>query len=234
MDKEINSPSFKGDTVLWKGGWVTLRSLLTSLPPEEFAALSRARGLEHFAATHAFCGRCGAPMEAAPDAEAPHARRCSSAACEGHKTFSYPAFSVAILAVVTRSAGAELLLAHNRSWPDDRLSLVAGFLQPGETLEDCVRREVLEETGLRLGPPRFLGSQPWPFPCSLMAGFAAERESGEARADGSELDLIRWVTRDEFRAAADWTSPGPCGLRIPPKGSLSRRLMDSWAAGVLP
>jgi NAD+ diphosphatase len=170
-------------------------------------------------------------MEPAPDAAAPHARRCSKPACEGHTRFSYPAFSVAILAAVTRRGGAELLLAHNTAWPAPSMSLVAGFLDPGESLEDCVRREVLEETGLRVSLPVFSGSQAWPFPCSLMAGFTAEWEAGEIQTDGAEIDRAEWITKERFRAAGEWTAAPGGTLLIPPKGSLSRRLMDDWAAG---
>ena len=229
MEEKSGKQRFKGDSVLWNGDWVTLRSLLTTLPPEEFAALAHERSMDHFETTHVFCGRCGAPMESAPDAVTPHARRCSKPACEGHTRFSYPAFSVAILAAVTRLGGAELLLAHNTAWPAPRMSLVAGFLQPGETLEDCVRREVLEETGLRVASPVFSGSQAWPFPCSLMAGFTAGWEAGEIRPDGAEVDRAEWITKERFKAALEWTSAPGDALQIPPKGSLSRRLMDDWA-----
>jgi len=222
-------PRFKEDSVLWNGEWVTLRSLLAALTPEEFSGLARARSMAHFETTHAFCGRCGAPMEPAPDAVTPHAKRCSNPACEGRARFSYPTFSVAILAAVTRRGGEELLLAHNTAWPDQRMSLVAGFLEPGESLEDCVRREVLEETGLRVSRPVFSGSQAWPFPCSLMAGFTAEWEAGELKADGAEIDRAEWVTKERFKAAGEWTSAAGGTLQIPPKGSLSRRLMDAWA-----
>jgi NAD+ diphosphatase len=228
-EKAGQPPRFNGDSVLWNGEWVTLRSLLTGLPPEEFSALARARSMDFFGNTHAFCGRCGAPAEPAPDAVTPHARRCSKPACEGYTRFYYPAFSVAILAAVTRRGGAELLLAHNTAWPAPRMSLVAGFLQPGESLEDCVRREVLEETGLRVSLPVFSGSQAWPFPCSLMAGFTAGWEAGEIRADGAEIDRAEWITRERFKAASEWTSARGDALQIPPKGSLSRRLMDDWA-----
>jgi len=228
-EKAGHKPRFNGDSVLWNGEWVTLRSLLTTLPPEEFAALARARSMDFFDSTHAFCGRCGAPMEPAPDAVTPHAKRCSSSGCEGSTRFSYPAFSVAILAAVTRRSGAELLMVHNTAWPDPRMSLVAGFLEPGESLEECVRREVLEETGLRVSLPVFSGTQAWPFPCSLMAGFTAEWEAGELKADGAEIDRAEWITRERLKAAGEWTSAPDSTLQIPPKGSLSRRLMDAWA-----
>ena len=233
MEEKAGPPlRFKGDSVLRNGEWVTLRSLLTALPPEEFAAVALARSMDFFENTHAFCGRCGAPMEPAPDAVTPHARRCSKPACEGHTRFSYPTFSVAILAAVTRFGGSELLLAHNAAWPAPRMSLVAGFLQPGESLEDCVRREVLEETGLRVARPAFSGSQAWPFPCSLMAGFTAEREAGELKPDGAEIDRAEWITREQFKAAGEWTAAPDSALQIPPRGSLSRRLMDDWAGRI--
>ncbi len=231
-EKAGRQPRFKGDSVLWNGEWVTLRSLLTALPPEEFAALARARSMDFFSNTHAFCGRCGAPMEPAPDPVTPHARRCSGTGCEGNTRFSYPAFSVAILAAVTRRGGAELLLAHNTAWPAGRMSLVAGFLHPGEALEDCVRREVLEETGLRAANPVFSGSQAWPFPCSLMTGFTAEWEAGEIQPDGTEIDRAEWITREKFKAAGEWTTAPGTALQLPPKGSLSRRLLDAWAVKV--
>ena len=229
MEEKNCQLRFKGDTVLWRGEWVTLRSLLTSLPPQEFAAVAHARSMAHFETTHAFCGRCGASMEPAPDAVTPHAKRCARPDCQGHTGFSYPAFSVAILAAVTRRSGAELLLAHNTAWPDPRMSLVAGFLQPGESLEDCVRREVLEETGLRVMNPVFSGSQAWPFPCSLMAGFTADWQAGEIRADGAEIDRAEWITKAQYKAAGEWTAAPGAAIRIPPKGSLSRRLIDAWA-----
>jgi len=229
MEEKPAQPRFKGDFVLRNGEWVTLRSLLATLTPEEFSGLALARSMDFFETTHAFCGRCGTPMEPAPDPVAPHARRCLKPGCEGNTRFSYPAFSVAILAAVTRRGGEELLLAHNTAWPAPLMSLVAGFLHPGESLEDCVRREVLEETGLRVSLPSFSGSQAWPFPCSLMTGFTAEWEAGGIRTDGAEIDRAEWITREKFMEARERTASPGSGLQIPPKGSLSRRLMDDWA-----
>lgn len=222
--------SFKGDTVLWKGSWTPLRSLLTTLTQEEYSALARARGMDNFERTHVRCGRCGAPTEAAPDPVTPYAKRCSEPGCEGYTAFSYPSFSIAILVTVTRRGGSELLLAHNTAWPEPRLSIIAGFLNPGESLEACVRREVLEETGLRIAGSTFSHSQPWPFPASLLAGFTAEWGSGELKVDGVELDRAVWINREQFSRAQEWTAKSQEGLQIPPRGSLSRQLMDEWAA----
>lgn len=220
---------FNGDTVFRDGRWVPLRSLIPALSAEEFSALARARGMDFFEKTHVFCGRCGARTEQAPDPVTTYARRCPSPGCEGHKAFSYPSFSVAILVAVTRRAGAELLLAHNTAWPEPRLSIIAGFLNPGESLENCVKREVYEETGLTVAQPAFSASQAWPFPSSLMAGFTAECGAGELKVDGVEIDRAEWIDRAQYAAAHEWNATAS-GLQLPPRGSLSRQLMDEWAA----
>ena len=137
-----------------------------------------------------------------------------------------------MLAAVTRRGGSELLLAHNTVWPERRMSVPAGFLQPGESLEECVRREITEEIGIKISSPVYTGTQPWPFPSSLMAGFTAEWISGDIRVDGKEIDRAEWINAEQIAAARDWTAPdaAEAALQIPAKGSLSRLLIDGWAS----
>ena len=220
---------FNGDSVFHNGSWETIRSLMSVLSPEEFNELAGEKAVDFFLETHRFCGICGSRTEPAPDREIKYALRCSSAGCAGHSRFMYPSYSIASITLVTRKKGKELLLAHNTAWPSDRVSLLAGFMQPGETLENCVRREIKEECGLDLLSVRYINSQPWPFPSNIMTGFYAEAADGEARPDGTELDRIIWVTRDELRKIQDGTYE--TGLVMPRKGSLARRLAEMWLTG---
>lgn len=127
----------------------------------------------------------------------------------------YPPISPAIIVAITK--GNLLLLAHNRRFPSGRYSLIAGFTEPGETLEECVGREVEEEVGIKVRNIRYYGSQPWPFPHSLMIGFTAEHKSGEITVDGREILDARWFTADSLP-------------NIPPHGSISRVLIDWFIA----
>jgi NAD+ diphosphatase len=110
-------------------------------------------------------------------------------------------------------------------------STLAGFVEPGESLEEAVAREVLEETGVRVGTVRYHGSQPWPFPASLMVGFRATAESTDLTVDADEIAEARWFTAAELRAAGEWGEPGD-GLKLPRKDSIARRLVESWLAEV--
>jgi NAD+ diphosphatase len=119
-----------------------------------------------------------------------------------------------------------LLLGRQPSWPAGRWSLLAGFVEPGETLEEAVRREVLEESGVEVAAAVYIASQPWPFPSSLMLGFSARACGGEARADGEELEEVRWFTRAELKDAAAGRGP----VALSPGYSIARRLIDAWVA----
>jgi NAD+ diphosphatase len=116
------------------------------------------------------------------------------------------------------------LLGHQPVWPDGRFSTFAGFLEPGETFEQCVAREVFEEAGVKLTQVKYLGSQPWPFPASVMIAFEAlTDEPDAARPDGEEITEVRWFSRSELKAAAEDGS-----LLLPPKVSVARRMIEGW------
>jgi NAD+ diphosphatase len=116
-----------------------------------------------------------------------------------------------------------LLLGHNPAWPERRFSTLAGFVEPGESLESAVRREVAEEVGVPVGDVDYLGSQPWPFPASLMLGFTARALDAQVKADGVEITDARWFTRDELTRSV---SSGE--VLLPPGVSIARRLIEHW------
>ena len=127
----------------------------------------------------------------------------------------WPALATAIIVAITRNEGREILLVQSNKFKKDYLGLVAGFVETGETLEQCVHREVMEETQLRIRNLRYFASQSWPYPCGLMVGFTAEYESGELHLQRSELNKGGWFSRENLPA-------------IPGKVSLARQLIDHW------
>lgn len=189
-------------------GWAALglRDLF-GLVETTLAALSgRAYQILDWDRNYQYCGRCGTPTEARVDERA---RTCPSCGLT-----SYPPVSPAIMTLVTR--GRELLLARKAVWPRGRYSALAGFVEPGEMLEDTVARETREEVGVEVADIRYFGSQPWPFPHSLMIAFTAEYAGGVLKPDGVEIEEAQW-----FDAAA---LP-----KLPPGISISRRLIDTVA-----
>lgn len=207
---EVNEP------VLPAAGAVEYRDLRTLgglLPPDEasLAAHARAMILWHQAQRH--CGHCGAVT--APDAGG-YARICTGPEC-GRRIF--PRVDPAIIVLV--AAGERCLLGRQPTWPEGRYSTIAGFVEPGESLEEAVRREVFEETNVRLAEVLYQSSQPWPFPSALMLGFRAIAESDEIVLNDGELEDARWFTRREIRAG--WP-------KLPPRLSIARRLVDDWIA----
>lgn len=188
--------------------WHDTRSLLTVLTPAQSHAISCARQLLWWDRRHRFCGVCGTPtLEVVEE----RARRCPQC----HATF-FPVASPAIIVAVTR--GDELLLAHNRNFRAGMFSLLAGFVDPGETLEQAVAREVREEVGIEISDIRYATSQPWPFPNSLMLGFRARYASGVLQVDGQEIAAANWYRRT---ALPD----------IPRLGTVARQLIDQWQHG---
>lgn len=164
------------------------RQLLEALGEDSFAQSGRAYHLMDWTRKNQFCGRCATPMT---DSEKELARICP--AC-GNTV--YPGIAPAIIVAVERDG--RLLLGRSPRFPKGRYSVLAGFVEPGETLEDTVRREVFEEVAVRVTDIRYFGSQPWPFPNSLMLGFTARWESGEISVDGEEIEDADWYGLDEL------------------------------------
>jgi NAD+ diphosphatase len=191
-----------------------LREALAELPAGEAGLAAYAASLLSWHRRHRFCANCGAPTETA---DAGHERRCP--ACEAqHFPRTDP---VVIVRVVD---GDRLLLGRQARWVPARFSVLAGFVEPGETLEEAVRREVEEESGVEVGEVAYVASQAWPFPSSLMIGFHAIAAGGEPRPGDGELCEVRWFSRSEVEAAA----AGASDVRLPPPFSISRRLIDGW------
>jgi len=189
-----------------------LRPLSPMLHADQAGLLAYARALTLWRKRQRFCGVCG--FEAFPE-RAGHVIRCTNQT-ESHEFF--PRIDPAIIVLITD--GEHALLGRQASWPPGRYSTIAGFVEPGESLEDAVLREVLEETGVVVTNPRYDSSQPWPFPSSLMIGFQADAEKGSAIRIGEELEDARWFTRAEIRSD---------GLPfVPPSHSISYRLISTW------
>jgi NAD+ diphosphatase len=180
-----------------------LRKLYGALDEEMFWVAGRAFQIVDWDRTHQYCGKCGSPTKDKSDERAK--------VCPGCGTVSFPRMSPAIIVAVVRDKA--ILLAHAARFPGAMYSVLAGFVEPGESLEDCVRREVKEEAGVELKDIRYFGSQPWPFPNSLMIGFTAEYAGGEVTMDGREIVDAQWFTADDLPT-------------IPDKISIARKLID--------
>jgi NAD+ diphosphatase len=208
--------------------WVGLRQLLPYLAGAGIAEaplVFHAFGLAEWLHATRHCTRCGGRLE---PRLAGHELEC----VECHRR-QFPRTDPAVIMAITQGEpGAEdeaLLLGRQDSWPAGRYSTLAGFLEPGETLEDAVRREVAEETGVRVGEVTYFGNQPWPLPASLMLGFLGRAETTEIEVDGREIQDARWFTRTQIRAEAD------DGTLVLPGGvSISRSLVEHWYGGTLP
>ncbi|MDH5834402.1 NAD(+) diphosphatase [Luteimonas kalidii] len=199
---------------------VDLRTAAADWPVREATAFAQARAVLHWRARHRHCGACGQPLRFE---RAGWLGRCDACAIE-----HYPRTDPAVIVAV--SDGARLLLGRQAGWPPRRYSTLAGFVEPGETLEQTVMREVFEESAVRVRRCRYLASQPWPFPSSLMLGFVAEAEPDEPRPSDAELEDARWFTREEVGAALRGETRDS-GLLLSPRLSISRWLVERWHAG---
>ncbi len=188
---------------------VSPRTLFRQVDEVLLAVAGRAMAIAEWDSTHRFCGRCGQPTELLPGERA---RRCP--AC---RTPFYPRIAPAVIVLVTQ--GERMLLARSSNFPEPFFSTLAGFVEPGESLEEAVLREVKEEVGIELKELRYFGSQPWPFGRSLMVGFTAEYAGGELRVDGKEILEAQWFSADNLP-------------RIPPRVSIARHLIDAFLARV--
>lgn len=187
-----------------------LRGLLTWLEEDFFLVAGRAKQVVDWHLTHRFCGRCGARTGPGPE---DLAKRCPNCGMVYH-----PRISPAAIVLVRRDD--EVLLARSPGFPKGLYSVLAGFAEPGESLEETVRREVREETGIEVQNVRYFGSQPWPFPNSLMVGFVADYASGTLDPDPEELEDAGWYRRERLPAR-------------PPKLSIARRMIDAFERDVL-
>jgi NAD+ diphosphatase len=188
-----------------------LRTVAALLPDEEAGLLSYARAMIGWRRTHRHCGRCGATTLSA---KAGHVLVCTNPVCR-HEQF--PRLDPAIIVLVID--GDRVLLGRQASWPAGRYSTIAGFVEPGESLEDAVAREVHEETGIQVDGIEYHSSQPWPFPSSLMLGFTARAASKDIDLRDLELEDARWFTREDISRGRPF---------LPPNVSISFRLIEHW------
>lgn len=206
-------------TITDRPGLTTLRTVLDDLRPAELQAAFAAVGLAGWHAGAQYCSRCGAPTTVIA---AGRARQCTGCGRELYPRTD-PAVIVAIL-----DAERRLLLGRQPSWAPGRHSVFAGFVEVGESLEQAVHREMAEEVGLALTDIRYLGSQPWPFPRSLMVSFLARASDPRLTIATGEIESARWFSPDELRHAI---AAGE--VTLPPLASIARRMIESWLAGEL-
>ncbi|HEU0220810.1 MAG TPA: NAD(+) diphosphatase [Paracoccaceae bacterium] len=198
--------------------FLELRAIMAELTPEDAGDAALAKALLGWHETHRFCARCGQPSR---PAEAGWQRLCPACGAQ-HFPRTDP------VAIVLALHGDRVLLGRSPIWPEGMYSLLAGFVEPGETLEAAARREVFEEAGIRLGAVRVVANQPWPFPASLMVGCAAEALDRAITLDPKELADAAWVSRQEVMESLAGL---PSRFRPARKGSIARTLLAAWAAG---
>ncbi|MBM5812085.1 MAG: NAD(+) diphosphatase [Gammaproteobacteria bacterium] len=188
-----------------------LRAIAGLLSHEDAGLLAYARAMVAFRGGHRYCGSCGAPTRTG---QSGHVMVCTRGSCAAE---SFPRLDPAVIVLV--QDGERALLGRQSVWPPGRYSTIAGFVEPGESLEDAVRREVLEETGIEVAGIRYHSSQPWPFPRSLMLGFHAEAATTAITLGDGELEDARWFTRAELASGTP---------RLPLGGSIAWRLIQDW------
>ena len=207
----VRLPDEPAPTLPVSGEFVELREAMSRLAADDASLVAYARAMILWQDRHRHCGRCG---QANVPELAGFVMACSDARCR-HRSF--PRLDPAIIVLVHE--GDRCLLGRQPSWPEERFSTIAGFVEPGESLEDAVRREVHEETNIRVQACRYLASQPWPFPAALMIGFHARAEPGEIRLNDGELAEARWLTRKQIAARE---------VILPPDTSVAFRLIEAW------
>jgi NAD+ diphosphatase len=194
---------------------VSLRSAGALLPRSEAGLAAYLAALLNWHRVHRFCPNCGTATRIL---EAGYSRRCPSCGA-----IHFPRTDPVVIMLV--ESGGLLLLGRHANWPPLRYSVLAGYVAPGETLEEAVAREVREESGVEVHDPRYVASQPWPFPSSLMVGFEAHSDGGEPTASDGELEDVRWFTLEVARAALSGQSSE---LELPPRVSIARLLIERW------
>lgn len=199
---------------------VGLRRASLSLDDRDGGLLVHAIALANWHAAHGHCSRCGAPTKVA---EGGHMRRCPEDGSE-----HYPRTDPVVIVLVVDDAD-RCLLGRHPAWPEGRYSTLAGFVEPGETPEQAVAREVREETGVTVSSCWYAGSQPWPFPSNLMLGFYGRAVGEDPKPDGEEISDARWFSRADLAAAIETGE-----LIVPPSVAISRRLIEGWYGSDLP
>jgi NAD+ diphosphatase len=210
LSAQADMPAFEA------GEFHDLRGLASLLPADDAAILATARGMLHWHATHRFCPACGNALR---PIRAGWVLQCTSCARE-----NFPRTDAAVIMLVTK--GEFLLLGQSHRFPPEQnyYSTLAGFVEPGESLEDAVRREVFEEVGVRVGGVEYHSSQPWPFPASLMLGYYGEALTEDIVLQESEMRDAKWFT------AADIANRHALGFELPPPDSIARALIEDWLA----
>lgn len=200
------------------GTFEDLRKVGPMLSHEAGAILAYARGMVHWDRRHRFCGACGQPAEASKGG---HERRCADTACGA---VHFPRTDPAVIMLI-HDGGDRVVMGRQPVWPPGMHSVLAGFVEPGESLEDAVAREVMEEVGLAVADVTYRSSQPWPFPSSIMLGFTARATDFDLRVAEDELESARWMSRAEVLA-----SPEDETFKLPRPDSIARRLVEDWLA----
>ncbi len=203
------------DSMLKKGQLRELRTIAAFLNSEDAAVLAYARALIYWQNNHKYCGRCGSILKVK---DSGHKLICSNTGCASE---NFPRTDPAVIMLVEKDGRS--LLARQPKWPKDRYSTIAGFVEPGESLEQAVQREVLEETGVYVNQIEYHSSQPWPFPASIMLGFRAVADTEEIKLGDNELEEAKWFSRDEI---IENIRKGIIGF--PPFISVSFKLIQDW------
>ncbi len=211
METPDHHPALAG-----RGHFTDLRNVGPLLPRETGTLLAYARGMVYWASRHRYCGSCGSATESG---DGGHLRRCPNPDCGAPH---FPRTDPAII-VLVHDGGERCVLGRQAVWPPGMHSTLAGFVEPGESLEDAVAREIMEEVGLPLDDITYQSSQPWPFPSSLMLGFHARATGETLRVDEVEIESARWFSRAELL-----NSPEDETLRLPRRDSIARRLIEEW------
>jgi NAD+ diphosphatase len=223
LDLQTRSPYFVWDTQ-WVGnvtdevkseGFTTLREIGAQLAPIESELALHAVALSNWHRAHPRCPLCGGATRVDLGG--------ASRFCDADQSQHHPRTDSAVI-VLIKDRTDRILLGHQPVWPEGRFSTFAGFLEPGETFEQCVSREVFEESNIKVSEIKYLGSQPWPFPASIMIAFEAVTDNPEdAKGDGEEITEVKWFSRAELKAAAADGS-----LLLPPSISVARKMIEGW------
>ncbi|MCB1756722.1 MAG: NAD(+) diphosphatase [Gammaproteobacteria bacterium] len=204
-----------------------LRQAVHTLDPSHSAMLGFGKSILHWHRHHRFCGKCGHPTVSKYGG---HMRECTNPDCNEQ---GFPRIDPAVIMLVTSTCEttgeARCLLGHSSRFPHKVYSTLAGFVDPGESLEEAVAREILEEAGIKVGNISYRGSQPWPFPSQIMLGFRAEAKNNEICIDQDELVDARWFSAAELRQGGDWGDES-YDLWLPRKDSIARFLINEWLA----